>query len=224
VPSLLSMITAQLKHCAAPQPNLVIRNMPQRGETDLEMAVRRVAEARRTVEQQRRLIARLKKAEKPTLHQRQTLLVLESILQITKVYERMIREEAHAATVETDRKARRKIRKCQRDQCRGKLSAGPSWRPQDRFQLPELRSIIQACARSKIGRQSTRVSGRPLRSMQTTVGANGRRFSAEIFHDPKAPLRQRVDWRFPVALPRLTNSLSRNLHGRCAKPCGVSAQ
>ena len=87
----------------------MIKNMTQRGETDLEMAVRRVAEARRTVEQQRRLIARLKKAEKPTLHQRRTLLVLESILQITKVYERMIREEARAATVETDRKARRKI-------------------------------------------------------------------------------------------------------------------
>jgi hypothetical protein len=88
---------------------VMIQNMTQRGETDLEMAVRRVAEARRTVERQRRLIARLKKAEKPTLHQRQTLLVLESILQITKVYERMIREEARAATVETDRKARRKI-------------------------------------------------------------------------------------------------------------------
>jgi hypothetical protein len=88
---------------------VMIKNMTQRGETDLEMAVRRVAEARRTVEQQRRLIARLKKAEKPTLHQRQTLLVLESILQITKVYERMIREEARAATVETDRKAPRKI-------------------------------------------------------------------------------------------------------------------
>lgn len=83
--------------------------MPKGGKSDLEKATRHVAEARRRVEQQRRRIAELKKAGKPTLNQERALRVLESILEITKVYERMIREQGRAASVETDGKARRKI-------------------------------------------------------------------------------------------------------------------
>jgi hypothetical protein len=75
----------------------------------LEKATRHVAEARRRVEQQRRRIAKLKKAGKPTLNQERALRVLESILEITKVYERMIREQGAAANVERAGKARRKI-------------------------------------------------------------------------------------------------------------------
>lgn len=72
------------------------------------MTARQVAEVRRTVEQQRRRIAKAKKAGKPTLDHEQTLQVCESILQIFEVYERMIRGRGGAAAVETDSKARGK--------------------------------------------------------------------------------------------------------------------
>jgi hypothetical protein len=66
--------------------------MSERGETDLEMAVRLVAEAHRTVEQQRQRIARLKEGGKPTFRHEQMLRAFESTLQIFEHDERRIRE------------------------------------------------------------------------------------------------------------------------------------
>jgi hypothetical protein len=66
--------------------------MSERGETDLEMAVRHVAEARRIVEQQRGRIARLKESGKPTFKHEQMLRAFESTLQIFEDDERRIRE------------------------------------------------------------------------------------------------------------------------------------
>jgi hypothetical protein len=82
--------------------------MPKRGKSDLEMTARQLAEARRTVEEQRRRIAKAKKAGKPTLDQEQTLRVCESILQIFEVYERMICGQGPATTVGMRSKARGK--------------------------------------------------------------------------------------------------------------------
>ena len=83
--------------------------MPKRVNSDLKMAVRRIAEASRTVEQQRRQIGRLRKAGKPTIDQEQTFRTLESILQIFEVYERVIRQQGRAATVDTHGKVRGEI-------------------------------------------------------------------------------------------------------------------
>jgi hypothetical protein len=66
--------------------------MSERGETDLEIAVRLVAEAHRTVEQQRQRIARLKEGGKPTFRHEQMLRAFESTLQIFEHDERRIRE------------------------------------------------------------------------------------------------------------------------------------
>ena len=65
--------------------------MPDRRETDLEMAVRHLAEARRIVEQQRQRIVRLSEGGKPTFKQEQMLRVFESTLQIFEDEERKIR-------------------------------------------------------------------------------------------------------------------------------------
>lgn len=65
--------------------------MPE-GETDLEMAVRHVAEARRIVEQQRHRIARLKEGGKPTFKHEQMLRAFENTLQIFEDDERRIRQ------------------------------------------------------------------------------------------------------------------------------------
>jgi hypothetical protein len=56
------------------------------------MAARHVAEGRRVVEQQRRRIAKLKKAGRPTFDQEQTLRVFETTLQIFEDDERRLRE------------------------------------------------------------------------------------------------------------------------------------
>jgi hypothetical protein len=66
--------------------------MPDRGETNLEMAIRHVAEARHAVEQRRQQIARLKERGKPTFKHEQMLREFESALQIFEDEERKIRE------------------------------------------------------------------------------------------------------------------------------------
>jgi hypothetical protein len=65
--------------------------MPK-GETDLEMAARHVAQARRIVEQQRGRIAELRDGGMPTLDQEETLKILENSLRIFEHDERRIRE------------------------------------------------------------------------------------------------------------------------------------
>jgi hypothetical protein len=71
--------------------------MSDRGETDLDMAVRLVAEAHRTVEQQRQRIARLKEAGKPTFKHEQMLRAFEGTLRIFEDDERRIRERTGIA-------------------------------------------------------------------------------------------------------------------------------
>ena len=56
--------------------------MRESGKTDLETAVRCVAEAHRLLEQQYRRIAKLKERGKPTFKAEQMLRVLENTLQI----------------------------------------------------------------------------------------------------------------------------------------------
>jgi hypothetical protein len=69
--------------------------MPERGETDLEMAVRHVAEARRIVEQQHRRIAKLREAGEPTFKHEQMLRAFERTLQIFEDDERRIRSRGN---------------------------------------------------------------------------------------------------------------------------------
>ncbi|MGB8632243.1 MAG: hypothetical protein WCD69_23175 [Xanthobacteraceae bacterium] len=61
-------------------------------ESDLEMAIRHVAEARRIVEEQRRRIAKLNDGGKPTFRVEQMLRAFETTLQIFEDEERRIRE------------------------------------------------------------------------------------------------------------------------------------
>lgn len=60
-------------------------------ETTLAMAVRHVAEGKRTIARQRKSIARLKAVGLPTLDYEHTLLAFEDTLQIFEDHEREIR-------------------------------------------------------------------------------------------------------------------------------------
>jgi hypothetical protein len=62
--------------------------MPKGSETNLEMAVRHVAEARRIVEQQRGRIAKSKEGGSPTSKHEQMLRAFESALRIFEDEER----------------------------------------------------------------------------------------------------------------------------------------
>jgi hypothetical protein len=72
--------------------------MPNGSETNLEMAVRHVAEARRIVEQQRGRIAKLKEGGSPTSKHEQMLRAFESTLRIFEDEERRIRERVPEPT------------------------------------------------------------------------------------------------------------------------------
>jgi hypothetical protein len=65
--------------------------MPDEPESDLAMASRHVAEARRIVGRQRERIAKLKAAGHSTLDHEQTLQVFESTLRIFEDHERQIK-------------------------------------------------------------------------------------------------------------------------------------
>lgn len=61
-------------------------------ESTLEMAVRHVAEGKRSVARQRKSIARLKAMGLPTLDHEHTLLAFEGTLQVFEDHEREIRK------------------------------------------------------------------------------------------------------------------------------------
>ena len=71
------------------------------GESDLEMAVRHVAEARRIVTRQMDLIAKLKKTGCPTADAETSLALFEACLSIFEDHERLLRKEVEQPAYRT---------------------------------------------------------------------------------------------------------------------------
>src|SRR5579875_3154846 len=71
------------------------------GESDLEMAVRHFAEARRIVTRQMDLIAKLKKTGCPTADAETSLALFEACLSIFEDHERLLRKEVEQPAYRT---------------------------------------------------------------------------------------------------------------------------
>jgi hypothetical protein len=67
--------------------------MPSETETELEQAVRHVAEARKIIANQRALIERLKHRDLPTAEAEATLLLFKDNLEIFERHERELRKK-----------------------------------------------------------------------------------------------------------------------------------